>query len=80
MTFQEGMNSTMKQNFNKKWVTFFCKANILFNVAHHSAFIDAMKFTFEGEILYKPPLYHVIWTKCWRVPKKICQNVWLIVH
>jgi hypothetical protein len=44
MTLQEGMNSTMKQNLNKKWVTLFYKANIPFNVACNLTFIDAMKF------------------------------------
>ncbi len=44
MTLQQGMNSTMKQNLDKKWSTFFHETNIPFNVAHHSAFIDAAKF------------------------------------
>jgi hypothetical protein len=60
LTLQKGMNSTMKQNLNKKWVTFFYKANIPFNVACHLTFINAMKSTFDGEIFYKPPSYHAI--------------------
>jgi hypothetical protein len=70
MTLQEGMNSTMKQNLYKKWATFIYKANIPFNVAHHSAFINATKFTFEGEILYKPPSYHAIRTELLKSSKE----------
>jgi len=43
------MNSTTKQNIDKKWATFFYEANIPFNVACHLAFIDVVKFTFEGK-------------------------------
>jgi hypothetical protein len=57
ISLQEGMNSTMKQNLNKKWATFFYEANFPLNVAHHPTFNDAMKFTSKGKILYKSPLY-----------------------
>jgi hypothetical protein len=40
MTLQEGMNSTIKQNLNKKWATFLYEANIPFNVAYHLTLID----------------------------------------
>jgi hypothetical protein len=50
----------MKQSFDKKWATFFYEANIPFNVAHHSAFIDVVKSTSKGKILYKLLSYHSI--------------------
>jgi hypothetical protein len=62
ISLQEGINSTMKQNLNKKWATLFYEANIPFNVACHPYFIDAMKSTFEGKILYELLLYHLIQT------------------
>jgi hypothetical protein len=76
MTLQEGINSTTKQNLDKKWVTFY-EANIPFNVAHHFAFIDAVKSTSKGKILYKPLSYHSIWTELLKkILKKICHDVW----
>jgi hypothetical protein len=58
ISLQEGMNSTMKQNLDKKWATLFYEANIPFNVAYHLAFINAMRSTFKGKIFYKLLLYH----------------------
>jgi hypothetical protein len=54
------MNSTMKQNLDKKWAIFFYEANIPFNVTRHLAFINTMKSTSEGKILYKLSPYHSI--------------------
>jgi hypothetical protein len=43
MTLQEIINSTTKQNFDKKWATFY-EANIPFNVANHPAFTTVEDF------------------------------------
>jgi hypothetical protein len=59
MTLQERMNSTTKFFFDKKWATFY-EANIPFNGANHSAFVDAMKSTFDCKIIYKLSSYHVV--------------------
>jgi len=57
ISLEEGMNSTTKENLDKKWLTFFYEANIPFNVAHHPTFIDVMKFNSKGKVLYKSPSY-----------------------
>jgi hypothetical protein len=57
ISLQEGMNSTTKQNLHQKWATFFYETNIPFNVAHHLAFIDAMKFTSKEKYFINPPSY-----------------------
>ncbi len=49
-TFQQislpkGLNSTKKQDLDKKWATFSYEANIPFNVVQHPAFIETMKTT-----------------------------------
>jgi hypothetical protein len=62
MTSQMGMNSTTKQNLDKKWATFFYEVNNPFNVAYHPTFIDAMKSTSDCKILYKLMSHHVIQT------------------
>ncbi len=43
MTLQERINSATKQNFDKKWATFY-EANIPFNVANHLAFTTVEEF------------------------------------
>jgi hypothetical protein len=63
ISLQKRMNSTTKQNLDKKWATLFYEANIPFNVAYHAAFIDAMKSTSENKIIYKLLSYHLIQTK-----------------
>jgi hypothetical protein len=37
------LNSTKKENLDKKWATFFYEANISFNVMQHLVFIEVMK-------------------------------------
>jgi hypothetical protein len=60
----------MKQNFDKKWATFFYKANNPFNVAYHPTFIDVVKSTFDCKILYKLLSYHIIWIQLLKNSKK----------
>jgi hypothetical protein len=44
----KGLNSTKKQDLDKKWAIFFYEVNIPFNVVQHMAFIEVVKATFES--------------------------------
>jgi hypothetical protein len=54
VSLSEGLNSTKKQDLDKKWVTFFNEVNIPFNVVWHLAFIEVVKATYESWTYYKP--------------------------
>jgi hypothetical protein len=58
----KGLNSTRKQDLDKKWATFFSEMNIPFNVVQHPMFIEIVKITFEFWTYYKPPSYYGLCT------------------
>ncbi len=62
VSLSKGLNSTKKQDLDKKWATFFNEANIPFNVVWHPSFIEVVKATFESWTYYKPSSYHGLHT------------------
>ncbi len=62
VSLSKGLNSTKKQDLDKKWPTFFNEVNIPFNVVWHPTFIEVVKATYESWTYYKPSSYHGLHT------------------
>ncbi len=87
VSLSEGLNSTKKQDLDKKWVTFFNEVNIPFNVVWHLAFIEVVKATYESSswTYYKPSSYHGLHINLLKqskmdVFKQVTKRTWNLIH
>jgi hypothetical protein len=81
----KGLNSTKKQDLDKKWATFVYETNIPFNVVRHLVFIEAMKKTSESWTYCKPSSYYGLHTYLLKqskvdVSKQVTKRTWNFIH
>ena len=58
----DAFNIAKRKELDEKWASFFYQANVPFNVARHSKFIEVVRATSAVRFEYNSPSYHQLRT------------------